>query len=388
MNLKQKIREIFSMVEKNNNGFTLVELIVVIAILAILGGVAVPAYSGYVKKAEKAADEALLNEINMAFASACTLAGENHFFREDGTQLKFNGKVVESLITGSDQVDQNFNSFFESFATEFKSIDVNDIMYVKAEGRFREAGVITVEYAGGTLTISEKHREAFLASGLAELGVEYLLGEMDNVVSYAAGYEELLTNVRNEDDFKDLCNLFEGYSTADDAKKKEIEMQALVLYTAEQYKSLDRDTLYTNIINSGGGYISNYSTDGEDFAANAAMYSLGLKFADTDEGKKIMDEKGWNASDPDDIQELMTYREEDKHTVTGVGLGSYGPNQFITWLENNEDEAKANLDGFGGAMGMLSDNKNNLDTDMLLEGGYGATGDNSLADSLGNAIKK
>ena len=37
---------------KKNGGFTLVELIVVIAILAILASVAVPAYSGYIAKAQ------------------------------------------------------------------------------------------------------------------------------------------------------------------------------------------------------------------------------------------------------------------------------------------------------------------------------------------------
>jgi len=52
-------------------GFTLVELIVVIAILGILAGVAVPTYNGYIKKANLAADQTLLDSINTAFAVAC-----------------------------------------------------------------------------------------------------------------------------------------------------------------------------------------------------------------------------------------------------------------------------------------------------------------------------
>lgn len=59
---------------KNNSGFSLVELIVVIAIMAILAGVAVPTYSKYITKAKDAKVTAQLDEAKTA---AFAVAAEN-----------------------------------------------------------------------------------------------------------------------------------------------------------------------------------------------------------------------------------------------------------------------------------------------------------------------
>ena len=59
----------------NNKGFSLVELIVVIAIMAILAAVAIPTFSGFISKANVASDESFINDVTYAAKIAHTVEG-------------------------------------------------------------------------------------------------------------------------------------------------------------------------------------------------------------------------------------------------------------------------------------------------------------------------
>ncbi|QXM05994.1 prepilin-type N-terminal cleavage/methylation domain-containing protein [Crassaminicella indica] len=88
---------------KNRKGFTLVELIVVIAVLGILASIAVPKFGGFTDKAKNAADEQLKaiieKSVTLSFVSNDFTVAEN-----GGTITIKNGtgdnKTLQYQVTG------------------------------------------------------------------------------------------------------------------------------------------------------------------------------------------------------------------------------------------------------------------------------------------------
>lgn len=98
--MKDKEIEIMKnkLLKRANGGFSLVELIVVIAIMAILVGVAVPVYSSYIEKTQKSKDTQMIDEIKHAIEIA-SAAGT--FSEDEGGYLVLSTNGVSGVEEGS-----------------------------------------------------------------------------------------------------------------------------------------------------------------------------------------------------------------------------------------------------------------------------------------------
>ena len=78
-------------------GFTIVELIIVIAVIAVLAAVLIPTFSNLIQKANVAADQTLIKNLNTALAMDTTVS-KHETMTQALEATKANGFDVEKIV--------------------------------------------------------------------------------------------------------------------------------------------------------------------------------------------------------------------------------------------------------------------------------------------------
>ncbi len=361
---------------RKKDGFTLVELIVVIAILAILAGVAIPAYSGYIKKANQAADLMLLDAVNTALQVAYMEQGETK--PDTGLSLAGSGKTVQSIDHASDAVKGSFDKFFAGNAgTELKSCDsVSDVLYeggfFKLPGMSGSSTTHTFEYGGKTYTYSQEDLDRFNASpSFSAADISELTGTVDmlsGALSDSKGGLAALVN--NSPSFRAMLEslgvITEGQvvnNSMSSALADEIA-NASVLYIASNAGNLEASQIYEKIKNgedvgsmlTSAGFEAGVNTT---FVNTAIKFALATAFVNSDYGGDYID--------------LYNAR---KGTITNLSTAAEFYSLFSDLDEfqdylSDPDYAEKDIEGFLGALSVINENAANFD----LSGNYSVYND-------------
>ena len=271
--------------KQSHAGFTLVELIVVIAILAILAGVAIPVYSGYIQKASEAGDLQLLGALNTAYAAACLEMGL------DPTQVvglaslsgEAGDKRIESVTaSGAGAANLSSREAFNDVFLRYFGDNVNtpfkvytSLGYDMDNGVFVDgAKELTFVTPNGTVTVTAAQLGAYRGSSFDQMGAAGITGKIDNLVNQAIGaISESDVAFLGSEEFTSF--LTEKGITLDpsDPDYSTKAANALVLYTASHAEGTNVQS-WLDALQNGNPLVIQGQTSADIILPLAAEYAM------------------------------------------------------------------------------------------------------------------
>lgn len=331
---------------RGSAGFTLVELIVVIAIIGILAGVGTVGYGGYIKRTNEGLDETLYRNI--------LYAGEIGKYENPGVTGSVSVTKDNVTVSAKDESDK---AVVEKWLSDAFGSDWLQTVKYRTDKYAGKTKYNTIPLPITVVKLSEANQEnleKFTQSNLS--GHEEELANTANNLSNLFNTEFLkdvkgkaavdkLKGYMSESDFtqfEELLKTKTGKKNLNDLTNTEIA-NATVLYVASKAKDMNAADVLKTLNSGSGNNVQGVITKYGMLPTAALMYGTMVGYAKSNdvkdpEFKTAMQTppKGIN-----DVMKLLDQMTKDKG--------------FTDYMKSDTKGAAADMDGFLGAMKIISD---------------------------------
>lgn len=369
---------------RGSAGFTLVELIVVIAIIGILAGIGTVGYGGYVKRTNEGLDETLYRNI--------LYAGEIGKYENPGVTGRVivdkTGARVDAVGTSGDatvvekwmknafggdwahtvkyRTDKYANGTYGTIALPAQSVELNATQKANLEKLMQS-------------NLSGKEKElADTANNLSGLFADWFgAKEGEEAVDQIAA--KLKTFGGTPEDIADFKTFLTNQLGGDLSKASATQLSnATVLYVASKAKDMDANKLYSDLLainpsNPLEAITGVAKNNGGILPTAAVMYGTMLGYVNSglasDEFKKAMEIPPMGITSDKPGKDGKTHL-----SVMSLATKMFNDKNFREYANSDKKGAKSDMAGYLGAMQIINDynvqfdisNKNAFNDDQAL----------------------